>query len=93
VSSIESRFRHFHADNPHVLAELEYLARTWFEAGKPSIGIGFLFEVCRWQRGIKTNSHDDFRINNDFRAHYARMLIARNPEWADRIRVRALRTA
>ncbi|MGV9815780.1 hypothetical protein ACWDTQ_28205 [Streptomyces cellulosae] len=76
-----------------MLVELEALARSWFESGKTSVGIGFLCEILRWNQGIKTNSHDDFKINNDFRAHYARMMIARNPEWEGRIRVRALRTA
>lgn len=91
--SIEARFRRFHSDNPHVLAELETLARSWFESGKTSVGIGFLCEILRWNLGLKTNSLDEFKINNDFRAHYARMMIARNPEWEGRIRVRALRTA
>ena len=93
MPSIESSFRQFHADNPHVLDELEYLARTWFEAGKPTIGMKFLCEVIRWQRSLKLKSHDEFKINNNFTAHYARMIIARNPTWAGRIRVRALRTA
>jgi hypothetical protein len=93
VPSIEARFRRFHSDNPHVLAELEALARSWFESGKPSVGIGFLCEILRWNRGLKTTSHDEFKINNDFRAHYARIIIARNPDWDGRIRVRALRTA
>ncbi|MFI8237632.1 hypothetical protein ACIF83_10330 [Streptomyces sp. NPDC085866] len=93
MPSIEARFRRFHADNPHVLTELEALAESWFESGKPSVGIGFLCEVLRWNQSIKTASHDEFKLNNDFRAHYARTMIARNPEWDGRIRVRALRTA
>jgi hypothetical protein len=93
MPSIEARFRRFHSDNPHVLAELEALAASWFESGKGTVGIGFLCEILRWNRSLKTKTHDEFKINNDFRAHYARMIIGRNPSWEGRIRVRALRTA
>ncbi|MFI8890543.1 hypothetical protein [Streptomyces paradoxus] len=93
MPSIESRFRQFHRDNPHVLSEMERLAKQWFESGKTSLGVQLLFEVMRWDRSIKTKSSDEFKVNNDFAAHYARMMIARNPSWAGRIRVRALRSA
>lgn len=93
MPSIESRFRQFHTDNPHVLKEMERLAKVWFESGKSSLGVQLLFEVMRWDRSIKTKSSDEFKVNNDFAAHYARMMIARNPEWTGRIRVRALRAA
>ena len=93
MSSIESRFRQFHSDNPHVLREMERLARQWFESGKSSVGVQLLFEVLRWDRSTKTKTSDEFKINNDFAAHYARMMIARHPEWDGRIRVRALRSA
>ncbi|WP_326827331.1 hypothetical protein [Streptomyces sp. NBC_01751] len=91
--SIESRFRRYHSANPHVLTDLEDLARTWFDAGKPSVGLQFLIEIIRWNNGITTTSEDEFKINNDFAAHYARMLVARNPTWENRIRMRALRSA
>ncbi|MET9729312.1 hypothetical protein ABZZ79_01210 [Streptomyces sp. NPDC006458] len=93
MPSIESRFRQFHNDNPHVLKEMERLAKQWFESGKSSLGVQLLFEVMRWDRSIKTKSSDEFKVNNDFAAHYARMMIARNPNWAGRIRMRALRSA
>lgn len=92
-TSIESRFRKFHADNPQVLDKLEELATVWFESGKTSMGIQFLFEIIRWNQSIKVKSRDEFKINNDFAAHYARVMIARHPEWVGRIRVRALRSA
>ncbi|MFF7234163.1 hypothetical protein [Streptomyces sioyaensis] len=93
MSSIESRFRQFHSDNPHVLAEMERLANQWFDSGKRTVGVQLLFEVLRWDRSTKTKTSDEFKINNDFAAHYARMMIARNPAWDGRIRVRALRSA
>jgi hypothetical protein len=75
------------------MVDLERLAGEWFDSGKGVVGIGFLCEVLRWDHSVKTKSRDEFKINNNFRAHYARMMIDRNPEWEGRIRVRALRTA
>jgi hypothetical protein len=93
VPSIESRFRQFHSDNPHILTELEDLAATWFQSGKEAVGVQFLIEIIRWRRSLVTESADEFKINNDYAAHYARMMVARNPSWDGRIRMRALRAA
>jgi hypothetical protein len=93
MPSIESKFRNFHAENPHVLTELERLAAQWFNAGNSKVGVQLLLEVLRYNRSITTKSADDFKVNNDFAAHYARMMVARNPGWENRIRMRALRSA
>lgn len=91
--STEAAFRQFHSDNPHVLTELERLTARWFDSGKKAIGVKFLFEIIRWNQSVQTDSVDEFKINNNFAPHYARMMVARNPEWDKRIRMRALRSA
>lgn len=88
--TIAERFEAFHAVNPHVAAGLEQLAAEWLGAGHRKVGVKALVERLRWEAGIRT-SGDDYRINNDFTAHYARLLIERRPEWADAIETRALR--
>ncbi|MDY0811432.1 hypothetical protein [Kitasatospora purpeofusca] len=90
--TIQERFEQFHDLNPWVLAELERLTAECIEARFSKISLGMLFELVRYSYGRATLSADDFRLNNDFRSRYARLLIERHPEWAPHIEVRALRT-
>lgn len=91
-ASIEERFAQFHEQNPHVLVALETLAADYLAAGRERIGIGMLFEVLRYQSGIRTVG-DQFRLNNDYRALYVRLVVERHPEWADAFETRARRAA
>ncbi|MFD4394375.1 hypothetical protein [Kitasatospora sp. NPDC058478] len=91
-ASIQERFEHFHSVNPWVLTELERLTAECVEAKFAKVSLGMLFELVRYSYGRATLGDDDFRLNNDFRSRYARLLIDLHPEWAPRIEVRALRT-
>lgn len=91
-ATIEKQFERFHKDNPHVLEHLERLARQWLAAGHDSLGIGMLWEVLRWQTGITTKG-DPFRLNNNYRSRYVRLMIERNPSWDECFQTRSLRAA
>lgn len=90
---LAKEFLAFHRDNPHVYHELRRLALHLQARGRKHYGIGGLFEVLRWQRAMETTDHD-FKLNNDHRAFYARLLMAKEPllkgffatrvSWADR---------
>lgn len=90
--SIQQRFEAFHALNPWVLRHLEALATDCIAKGFRRVGIGMLFELLRWRYGQATQG-DAFRLNNNFRSRYVRLLIERHPEWVQRFETRALRTA
>lgn len=90
-ATIAERFAEFHAMNPHVADTLETLAARWL-ANHDHVGMKALYEVARWESGIRTVG-DVWRLNNDWTAHYARLLIERRPEWADAFRLRELRAA
>ncbi|WP_316521101.1 hypothetical protein [Kitasatospora brasiliensis] len=93
AGTIQERFEQFHGANPWVLTELERLTAECIEARFATISLGMLFELVRYSYGRATLGSDgDFRLNNDFRSRYARLLIELHPEWAPRIEVRALRT-
>jgi hypothetical protein len=89
--SIDEAFAAFHAENPHVYAELRMLALRARRRGATRIGIGMLFEVLRWRHTLRTDG-DDFKLNNNFRSRYARMLM-REPELAGCFETRGLRAA
>lgn len=89
--SIDEAFAAFHAENPHVYAELKMLAMRARRRGASRIGIGMLFEVLRWRRTLRTDG-EDFKLNNNYRSRYARMLNA-EPELAGCFETRELRAA
>ncbi|MFF9478055.1 hypothetical protein [Streptomyces sp. NPDC014733] len=90
--SIQAQFEEFHQLNPWVLTALEQLAADYLKRGAARVGIGMLFEVLRWQYATSTATDDEFRLNNNFRSRYVRLLIERHPEWTAAFEVRALRT-
>ncbi|WP_328747167.1 hypothetical protein OHT57_16535 [Streptomyces sp. NBC_00285] len=89
--SIQAQFETFHRLNPWVLRALETLTADYLKRGARRIGIGMLFEVPRWHYVTATEG-DDFRLNNNFRSRYVRLLIERHPEWERAFEVRSLRT-
>lgn len=88
--SIQERFEQFHTLNPWVYRSFETLTHDWLERGHGRIGIGMLTEVLRWQYGRQTVG-DDFKLNNNFRSRYVRLLMAEHPEWSDVFETRTLR--
>ncbi len=79
--SIPERFKRFHAANPHVYDALVNLARRFRERrGESKIGIGMLYEVLRWNYYMTTESEDDYKLSNDFRACYARLIMQKESD-------------
>lgn len=72
----ETAFDRFHADNPRVYTTLVRLAREWVaQFGSHKLGIATLYERARWEISLATNDAD-FKLNNNFRAYYARLIMA-----------------
>lgn len=90
--SIEADFKAFHEANPHVYEHLRRLAFVW-KARRPGqrLGIGMLFEVARWDISLGTDG-DPFKLNNNYRALYARMLMEREPDLRGLFQTRRLTT-
>lgn len=93
-ATIQAKFEKFHADNPDVYNSLEALASVWFLHGHTSCGIGMLWERLRWESGMMPLDRTSvYRLSNDYRSRYVRLLIERNPEWSGRFVTRELRVA
>lgn len=79
-ATMVDKFVRFHEDNPHVYCALRRLAREWINhTGRRKLGIGALFERARWDIAIATND-PEFRLNNNHRSFYARLLMRREPD-------------
>lgn len=78
-----SKFLAFHKDNPHVLAALESAAERHIDRhGRTRTSIDYLTHIARFESILTTDTADDFKIGNSFTAWYARLLVAKHPEWA-----------
>ena len=88
---IEATFLDFHAANPWVYDALVSLARDLKHRGRHHQGIGMLFEVLRWQWYRTTiDPSSDFKLNNNYRSRYARLIMAREADLADVFETRVL---
>ena len=72
----EKKFLEFHAANPHVYGALTDLVTVAKTRGYSKWGIGGMYEILRWEGKIKTTGDAEFKLRNDFRAYYARLLMA-----------------
>lgn len=91
--TIQARFLEFHRQNPDVYEELRWLALDYRDRGYPCIGIGHLVEIIRWRRRMETyDPTSQFKVNNNYRSRYARLLMELEPRLAGFITIRELQT-
>lgn len=79
LSKLAIKFELFHAQNPHVYPVLVGLARDMKRIGAKKGSIAQVFEVARWNISIQTND-PDYRLQNSYRAFYARLIMHQEPD-------------
>lgn len=90
--SIQESFEAFAAANPWVEEELVKLTRDLVNRGRKKVGVGMLWEVLRWHYVRTTaDATSEFRLNNNFRSRYARIIEAKYPDLAGVFEKRVLR--
>lgn len=87
---IDRRFLKFHQKNPHVYKNIVRLARQAKQRGNKKIGIGMIFEVLRWNHLLQTKG-DKYKLSNDFRSRYARLIMEQEIDLAEIFELRQLR--
>jgi hypothetical protein len=89
VADLDAEFLAFHAANPHIYDALVVLARRARSAGRTRAGIGMLWEVLRWDIFIRTTG-TEYKLNNNLRSRYARLIMHREPDLAGFFETRVL---
>jgi len=79
-SKLEREFMVFHEANPQVFSSLVKGARALRRVGHKHFGIARLYEGLRFQHAMKTVSEDQYKLNNNHRAFYARKIMAECPD-------------
>lgn len=90
--TIRDQFDEFHQRHPEVLEQLRRRAlRAQRRGYRP--GIAALFEVLRWGHGMaRVSGAGEFKLNNNFKAHYARLLMQTTPELSGFFELRQARS-
>jgi hypothetical protein len=87
----QSDFEQYHERNPQVWAMFRRFTLEAIRAGRTRIGAKMIAERIRWETFIGPAEGDDFKINNNFTAFYARRFMAEHPEHAGIFQTRASR--
>lgn len=88
-----ARFEAFHHRNPEVYDRIVELARAAVQAGHQRVGIAMLFEVLRYDSMVGHDRREDYKLNNDYKAFYARLVMDREPDLEGVFELRASRHA
>jgi hypothetical protein len=86
--SIQEKFERFHNENPQVYQKLREIG-LWCRRQGKTMGIGAMYEILRWQFGIQTTG-SPYKLDNDFRSRYSRLLMQSEPELEGFFRIREL---
>jgi hypothetical protein len=87
---LEAAFWTFHRANPLVYALLVQFAKQWAVIHQHG-SINALFERVRWEFGTTIQRTDGFRLNNNHRAFYARLIEDNEPGFHGFFRLRQQR--
>lgn len=73
TSQVMHDFEKYNEENPHVYRLFEQFAMQVVKAGRHHYGAWAIVARIRWHLDIEVRMTDDFKINNNFTAIYARM--------------------
>lgn len=79
LAKLETAFWDFHLANPLVYELLVKYARQWARTNEHG-SINALFERVRWDYGTTIQHTDGFKLNNNHRAFYARLIEVKEPD-------------
>jgi hypothetical protein len=88
ADQIFARFRAFHQANPQVWSLFKHFAGEIRAAGYEHYSVDSIFERIRWHVDIETRTDEPVKLNNDYRAYYARLHAVAFPEHNGFFRVR-----
>jgi hypothetical protein len=91
MKALFDEFIRFHRDNPEIYDLYVKYAFQLRDAGRENYGSKAIIERIRWHVNVETQSKDEFKINNNHTAYYARMVMMDYPELEGYFRIRSAR--
>jgi hypothetical protein len=93
LQTIQERFDKFHAAHPDVYDMLVQYARMIKTKGFDNFGIAAIWERLRWFYYIEQNAGEKFKMSNDYRSRYARLIMQQEPDLRNFFKLRELTAA
>lgn len=88
MSDLVAEFKAFDENNPHVYRLFVRFAKEAIARGRRNLSVALIVERIRWETMVTTQAPDGFKINNNFRAAYARKFEQDHPEFKGFFRTR-----
>lgn len=90
MNHIEKNFQKYDAENPHVW---ELFKKFAFEMASKSwkLSASLITERIRWELNVVTKTDEPWKINNNYRAYYARKFDQEYPYLSGRFELRRTR--
>lgn len=84
-NKIRIAFEKFHARYPEVYVLFERFTLEGIAHGMDRMGAGAVWERMRWETMVRSQKSDaeQYRLNNNYRAYYARLFMERHPEYPE----------
>ena len=80
IMTLQEKFELYHRENPHILPLLVRFVNEAKASGRKHYSINAIFERIRWHLDIETTG-DVFKLNNNYRSRYVRLLEKEHPEY------------
>jgi len=92
---LQERFEKFHSENPHVYQTLVFMCKQYQGRDhKDKLGARALVEALRWDWRMRTTrDQDQPKINNDYSALYARLIMESEPDLEGIFEIRTMTQA
>jgi hypothetical protein len=88
-----NKFKKYHQDNPKVWELFKKFAYDMKNSGREKYSAEIIVNQIRWHYDISSKGDDVFKINNDFKPMYARMLAHKYPkDFGDFFQFRTVRS-
>lgn len=91
MTELSQRFLEYHSMNPQVFKLFQDFAFQLINAGKKKLSAALIFERIRWEMTLVTRG-GDFKMNNNYRADYARLFMEHQPHLGDVFSTRTRKT-
>lgn len=78
--TLQDQFLRYHLENPQVYQLFSQYAKKVRNRGFTRYSANAIFERIRWHYHMEKPTAEPFKMNNNYRAFYARMFMAKNPD-------------
>ena len=78
ADKIERAFLEFHTKHPEVYKAIVEFAKEYQRSGI-HVGIGHIWELCRYQLWLQGPKKGAYKMNNNHRSRYARLIMQQEP--------------